>query len=283
MPPKETQMNCSQTIYEALDRVADEESHVTNKSAAVDEFCVRVRGLSPQSGQTVGAAHASEAGGSEHATAAATGTMVHQAAQSGTGPDLCQQVCRTFAETIRPHSVADVDSEESLLTTIQAELGEEIAVALSPSSGTTDSPALQAAVLTAATTRLDELQTMEKALRAERESLRTALDDIEAVVEFEDPTRDPPLLYWSFEELQSAHDRLTVARERCDRISRERQRTIHGTAACRSNARVSHSSLVEYLYSDGAANYPVLSTIARLDQQYAERQRAVRDHLTRRV
>ena len=266
-------MNCVQTIYDALDRVADEETHVATKSKAVDEFCVRVRELSPQSAQTAGTAHTSTV---------ATGTTVHRV-QTGTETDLCRRICGVFAETIRPHSVADVDSDESLLTTLPAELGEEIAVALSPSSGTTDSPALQAAVLTSATARLDELETMEKALRAERKSLRSALDDIEKIVRFENPRQETALLYSSFEELRSAHDRLTVARERCDRISRDRQGTIHGTAACRSNARVSHSSLVEYLYSDAAADYPVLSTIARLDQQYAERQRAVRDHLTRRV
>ncbi|WP_396613620.1 hypothetical protein ACH9L7_16940 (plasmid) [Haloferax sp. S1W] len=268
-------MTCIQRIYDALDRISHEETHVATKSKAVDEFCVRVRELAANSG--------GQAVGTPHSTTGTATVMAHRTVQTGTGTDLCRRICNAFSETIRPLSIADVASDEPLLTTIREELGEEIALALAPASGTTYSPELRAAVLEAAATRRDELKTMQRALRTERKSVEAALSDTEAIVEDEDPDADAHLLYYSFEELRSYHGRLTRARTRCDRVSRERQRDIHGIAACSSAARVSHGDLISYLYSDVETNYPVLSAIVDLDRAYAARQRAVRDHLTRRV
>ncbi|AFK20919.1 hypothetical protein E6P09_18745 (plasmid) [Haloferax mediterranei ATCC 33500] len=268
-------MNRFQRLYDALDRISCELEHIVQKSKAVDEFRASVRNFPAHSER--------QAVSAPQATTGQTAAVTNRPFQAGAHADCCRQIRTAFEETVRPHSVVDVEANEPLLTTIREELGAEIAIALAPNSGTTYSSELRNAVIASATARRAELQSMEQALAAERESVETALADMKALVDDEDPDKEAWLLYWSFDELRSYYEEVALARKKCERMSQRRQRDVHGTAASNAQARVSHDSLAEYLYGDFQTNYPVLATVVELDTEYADRQREIRDQLTRRV
>ena len=86
-------------IDRASDRTATEQDAVAAKSDAVDTFIGRVKSLSPNPIRS--------------APVGMTATVGTLAGQTTSTEDRCRAVRTAFAETIRPHSVDDIDSDES--------------------------------------------------------------------------------------------------------------------------------------------------------------------------
>lgn len=264
-------------IQQALDRVQDEQTHVAEKQSAFDAFERDVRDISVcSSNQQAGTTHTTSGG----VLTAAASTVL---GGGGASEDRCRAVREAFAETVRPYSIDDVDEPESLVATIQEELGDELAVALAAETSSQFTPTTKQAVLSKTTERCKELDVMGRALDAEEESLRSASDAVTEIIDWLVEVNETPLTELDFDELQARHESLAAHRTQCDRIARDRQVFLDGTTSRDASVGITHRTLVEYLYAELPIDHPVLVTSTRLDGVCADCQRVVRDHLVRRV
>jgi hypothetical protein len=197
--------------------------------------------------------------------------------------DRCRTVRTVFAETIRPHSVADVDEPESLLETIRGELSEGIAVALAPTTDTRFTAELERAILSEAATLRAETDVLRRALVREDDHLETAGEAVDEITGWITDADETPLTDLGFGALQQRHETLARHRNRCDELAEQRQGFLRETTNEGIDVGIRHRTLVPYLYQEFPVDHPLLVTIARLDDACAECQRAVRQHLIRRA
>lgn len=256
----------------ARSRADAEREAVDGKLRAVEGFRDRVTELPAQpSGGTDTGLTAGPRGG--------TGTL----ARDRSADDRCRTVRQAFAETVRPHSVADVDDPdtEPLLETVREELTDALAVALAPTTEPSFSPGLKRAVLSATGTLQAETAVLGDAVDREADRLEAARETAEAVAAALAELLD--LRPLGFEALRERHDTLATARERCDDLAERRQSFLGANTSRAGEVGIGHRRLVPYLYDDLPVDHPVLTTAARLDAACAARQRAVRRQLIQRV
>jgi len=216
-------------------------------------------------------------------TPGVTATAGIQPNGESTTTDRCRTVRRLFAETIRPHSVADGDDSESLLATIRTELTDTIAVALATTTEAPFSAELKEAIVAETRVRRAEAETFERALDRERARLDDAASTVGRITSWIADADETSLLDLGFDTLQARHETLATHRDRCQELADRRQAFLHDTTDGESGARIDHRKLVAYLYEDFPVDYPILSTVVRLDSACTECQRSVRNHLVRRV
>jgi hypothetical protein len=245
----------------ALERARTERTVVDAKLTAYDDFVERVRDVTTDAAS----------GG----TATPVGTTLATGSQRGGG---CAAIREAFDATVR--DAADVD-DESVFETIAAELGDDVAVALAPTTGSALTPAFREQVVSAATDRRWQLRTMASALDREVASLSAAREDFEAIREWIETADDTPLTALGFEALRERHERLEECLDRCDRRARERQTFLDGSTSEHGQMGLEHRCLVDYLYEDFPVDHPVLSAVATATATCERCQRNVRAHLTR--
>ncbi|ELZ84763.1 hypothetical protein C453_12131 [Haloferax elongans ATCC BAA-1513] len=270
-------MNVERHTRQALDRVHSERERILEKQAAYDEFERRIRGLSP------GTPNQRAAMSQTTGASGLAGCAVSQASTNRSRGDQCQRVREAFAQTVRPCSLDDVRTQESLLKTIREELGEDLAIALAPESASRFTPETKRAVLEATAERCGELTVMERALEREERSLEQTDDAVTDAVDWLSRVDETPLSTLGFDELQTRHAELSERRTRCDTLARERQSTLAETSNSGVSVAIQQRALTEYLYAESAVEHPALATIVSLDSVLAACQRGVRDHLVRRV
>lgn len=195
----------------------------------------------------------------------------------------CRRVRNAFAETVRPHSVDDVDGSESVLETVQSELSNSVAVALAPTTEPSFTPELKRVVVSVASTRRTESKVLRRAIAREDARLERAAETVDDIVEWITEANESSLNDLDFEALRQRHETLARHRERCDELAGRRQEFVRSTTNEGVDVGIRHQRLVSYLYEDFPVEFPVLATVARLDAACAECQRAVRRHLVRRV
>lgn len=256
-------------VDRARTRVRAEREAVAGKLDAFEAFIDRIEELSPDPTQS--------------STAGVTATVGALSRGTSAPEDRCRAVRTAFAETIRPHSVAEPDDPESLLTTIRSEFSDSIAVALAPTTETSFSPTLKRALVSEAATRRAETEVLRRALDREGAHLEEAgetVDDITAWIADADQT---PLTDIGFEALRDRHETLASHRDRCEELARARQSFLRQTTARNADVGIRHRNLGPYLYEDFPVDNPLLATVARLDEVCAACQRAVRQHLVQRA
>jgi hypothetical protein len=253
-------------VDRARDHARAERRALAAKRDAFATFVDRVERLAPESPSPP--------------ASTASGGLVRDTAAT---PDRCAAVRTAFAETIRPHSVADVDGDEPLLETVRQELSEPIAVALAPATEASFSPALKRAVLAEATGRRTENDVMRRAVDRETTELDAAAEVVDRVTGWIATADETPLTELGFETLRARHETLARHRERCDDLAARRQSFLDGATGEGPDASVGHRRLVAFLYQSFPVDHPVLATVVRLDDACAECQRAVRRHLVRRA
>jgi hypothetical protein len=267
-------MTAPTRIDQARTRVATEREAVAETAEAFASFVDRVNsvGVTPSSATPEGAT-------------AGAGTRT---AGSRSTDDRCRAVRTAFAETVRPHSVADLDDSEPLLETIGSELSESIAVALAPTTETSLSRGLQRAIVSEATARRRENEVLCRALDREAERLTAAADTVDGITGWLADATEAPLVDLGFEALRERHETVLRHRDRCESLAERRQSFVRattsgtGTGGSGSAVGITHSRLMRYLYDDFEVDHPVLATVAQVDAACAERQRALRWHLARR-
>jgi hypothetical protein len=210
------------------------------------------------------------------------GEVTHRSADASSA-DGCRTVRTVFAETIRPHSVADIDDTEPVVETIREEFTDAIAVALAPTTDTSFTPELKQMVLAEAQSRLAEATALQKALEREETHLEEAGDVVDDIITWIVDANETPLTHLGFDALQQRHETLTDHRDRCEEVARDRQEFLDGTTNNGLDAGVRHRSLIPYVYQDFPVDHPVLATVATLDETCHECQRTVRAHLVRRA
>jgi hypothetical protein len=270
-PPGAPEMSVDTYVERARTRVRAEREAVDAKRAAFERFNRRVRSMStdPTPAASTGAT-------------AVTGT--ERRVQSADDAR-CRDVRRAFDETVRPHSLDDVEDpdDESLLETVRSEFTESIALALSPATDASFSPQLKRTIVGEATARRNEVVALEAALSREAEHLSDAGDVVDAVTERIVDLDETPLTALGFEALEARHETLAGLRNRCADLARRRQAFLEKTTSNGVEAGVFHRQLPPYLYRDFPVDHPVLSTAATLDATCEDCQRAVRKHLVRRA
>lgn len=202
---------------------------------------------------------------------------------NASAPDRCRAVRTAFAETVRPHSVTDVEGTESLLETIREELTDGVAVALAPTTDASFTPELKRVVLSEAQSRQSEATALRRALEREEAHLEEAGAAVDEITDWIAETDETPLTAAGFDALRERHEALAAHRDACEDVARDRQRFLGGTTNDGLDAGVRHRSLARYLYREFPVDYPVLATVARLEATLRECQRAVRDHAVRRA
>lgn len=257
-------------IGQARTRAQAEQDAIDEKRDAYEAFIRRVQKLQPdQTSSSV--AGITTAGGVTHLSADASSA------------DACRTVRTGFAETIRPHSVADIDEPESVLDTIREEFTDAIAVALAPTTEASFTAELKQMVLAEARSRRAEATALQKALEREEAHLDGAAEAASDIIAWIVDANETPLTGLGFDALQQRHEMLAGHRDRCEEVVWHRREFLEGTTNNGVDAGVRHKSLMPYLYRDFPVDHPVLATVAKLDGTCQECQRTVRDHLVRRV
>lgn len=256
-------------VDRALARVASEREAFDAKLDAYEAFVDRVEELAVESRPSA-----------PRGVVTTTGTGLHG---GGSTNGQCRAVRTVFAETVRPHSVEDVEEAEPLLATIGHELTESIAVALAPTTDTGFTDELKHTVLSEVAERRTETEVLCRALEREASRLTAAVDTVDTVSEWIVEADETPLTDLDFDALERRHRTLERFRARCDDRAAQRQEFLQGTTNQGPEVGVQHTEFVEYLYQGFPTTHPVLSTLVRLDTSCATCQRAVRDHLVRRV
>jgi len=261
-------MTVTTHIDRARARVRTEQDAVARKHEAFETFADRIAALSTDP--------------TPSATPGITATAgPHPPRESG-GTDRCRTVRTAFAETIRPHSVADADDSEPLLATIRTEFTDAIAVALAPTTDASFTAELKGAIVAETRVRRAEAEVLERALDHERTRLDDAADAVDRITAWIADADETPLLDLGFDALRARHETLSTHRDRCQELAETRQAFLRDTTGG-TQVEIGHRKLVPYLYDDFPVDHPVLSTAARLDAACAACQRNVRDHLVRRA
>jgi hypothetical protein len=258
-------------LNSARERTRSEQEAVREKIDAYDQFISQVQDLSPESERSSQRASVVSAAGTQSAGAVT---------RTETG---CARVRSAFRDTVRPHSVDDLDSDEPLLETIRSELSESIAVALAPATESRLTSTLRDTILAASQTRRAEAQAMEAAVGREIKQLETAAETIKPILEWLVDADETPLTELGFDELQARHSTLDTYREHCTQLLTDRQAFLDQSTNHGGQAGITHRTLIEYLYHDLPVSHPVLSTNVRVETLCADSQRRIREHLTRRI
>ncbi|WP_415380370.1 hypothetical protein [Halosimplex sp. TS25] len=262
-------MSVETHVHRARERARSERDAFDAKLDAYGRFVERVADVTAE---TTGAPAA------DVATTGGAGRYVGRST-----PDCCRSVRTAFAETVRPHSVADVDESEPLLASIRAELGDPVAVALAPATEASFSAEVKRAVLSEATARKTQTAVVRRALEREVTGLETAATLVDEATAWIAETDETPLCDVGFDGLRERHETLAAFSDRCDEAVHERQSRLRSKTGHDVDSAVDHRDLVAFLYGDFPVDYPVLSTVARLDETCRECRRTVRDHLVRRA
>lgn len=273
-------------VDRARDRVAAERDATAGERRAYERFRSTVASIPTVSAPGTGAGEGSARDGFGAGTGAgpaAGGVRAVAGGTSAASTDGCRRVREAFAETVRPHSDRDGADGEPLLATVREELGDAVAVALSPKTDHGLTPPVASAIESAVGDRLAEIAVFDRTLKREAASLRSAHEAIREVTDWLTSADETPLSALGFDDLRRRHEALADRIETCEALLADRQADLDRTASRGGAVGIRHRSTVAYLYDDFPVSHPVLSTVARLVETLAECQRAVRDHLIRRA
>jgi hypothetical protein len=198
-----------------------------------------------------------------------------------TSPPTRGDVVTAFVDTVRQHSVADLDEHEPLAATLRAELGDDLAIALAADADAPLTAALQTSVRDDATEHLREIDATAAALAAETTSLASIEEGVETILEDVATADRTPLSRLGFDELRARHEALGENQRTCELLAVNRQTFLGDTTATDHGCRVEHDALRAYLY--GGDDHPGIATLGRLTRLLEDCRRTVRAHLTRAV
>jgi hypothetical protein len=218
-------------IPEAVETVERERHRVTSERVAFERFAAEIRELD-----------ATDAG------ATVQGPLIHDPAVS-TG-DSTATVRDLYQDTVMSVDHYEADYDESLATNITAELGPDLATAVTATD--TLDPPLQQALAQASDSAAHNRGDFESQIAAELQSLSAAEDRIREAAATVDRVRDRDFDRHPFDGLQAAIDELQTAEQTCESVIADRQ------AAYADAPMAGDLSLQEYLYQPHEWIHPVV-------------------------
>lgn len=254
-------------IDDAQSRVISEQRALDRKQEAYQKFIHDINSIEPNRRP------------SSTTSSTTTGGTVHYSSDTSS-VDRCRLVRKIFTETIRPHSIADIEESEPLLETISEEFTDEIAIALAPTTGTLFTPELKQLILTESKAQKLEIEVFQRTLDKEKSRLSNINNTLECIANWIIETNEIALTDRSFDELKKLHETLTQHRNRCDEIVSERQCFINKSTK-KAEVSITHRTAISYLYQDFEVDHPVLATIINLEMMCQSCQRSVRKQLVR--
>lgn len=151
-------------LSDALNLVTTEQDQINNKLKAFDRFAVGVNRISTDT--------QIESSGSNTACEARQKSLSVDLNNTSAKDSRIETVRSLFSETVRPHSVEDIEQSEPLLVTIREEFSEEIALALAPSTSQPFTKNLKSAILSSVKQCRYELKAMDRGLVVEKTILK---------------------------------------------------------------------------------------------------------------
>jgi hypothetical protein len=248
-------------VADARERAAAEREQVRDRRDGLARFRERVAAVEPATRRE------------PTARAVAGGVTA-----TGGGHDTAETVRRAFAETVAPHT-----DHDGPLRAVGAELGEQVALALAPTTDLAVTESVRRRLLTAAEGRREEMAATAAALDREVSELAAHGERVDGVVEWLVAADETPLTALEFDALRERHEQLGAHVDTLDAVAEQRQAFLAGTTSADGTVGVDHRSLVASLYEDFPSTYPVLSTVTRLAECCRDARLVVRDHLVRRV
>lgn len=251
-------------LQHATERVTAEQDAIDAKLRAYETFISQLQDLNTTPGTSP-------------SRTVTTGGIQYQDTPQERG---CREVRQLFAETIRPHSIADLDTEESLVETIKYEFTDEIGAALAPTTSTPFSPELKRTILSKARSRHAENTAFQHALSREATQLDTARDTVSTITDTLANQQQSALTDLDFDTLQSRHETLAEHRDQLESLAENRQAFLQERTTRGTDFAVSHRTMVAYLYPDLSVGHPILDTVLRLEDSCRDAQQTIRHHLT---
>ena len=261
----------SAPVRAARRRATEEERTLRAERTAYDRFRTTVADLDVDGPTTA----------SNSAAAGGLATVTSMLPSVGGSTATCEDVREAFAETVRPHSVADVQADEALMATIRAELGDDLAVALAPGTDVAFDPALRSSVLDTVDDRLVEIDAVVDALEREVASMDAVAEHVASTVDWLAAVDRDPLDALSFDALRARHADIAERREATDAVAADRQSFLRVRTGGGVDCDVAHDGVSDYLH--GTDTYPALDALTRTSRLLEDCQRTVRAHLTRRA
>lgn len=267
---KEIDVDINDTFY----LVKTEQGFIRDKLEAFDRFVVGVNQISTDSNFKNTTSNINSECGHQSLSVVTNNTANKD--------NQIKKVRTLFAETVCPHSLEDIEQNEPLLVTIREELGEEIALALSPLTSQRFTNNLKTAILSSSKQSQYKLKAMNKGLDVEKKSLENLISLTDSFNKWSN-SKNQPIEEKGFISLKNRHEKLSDFREKFEELTVQRQSIIHSTTNSVFSANMSHDVLVNYLYQSLPVNYPVLSVSMQLINLCDNQQRTVREYLTRCV
>lgn len=153
-----------------------------------------------------------------------------------------------YADTVLAVDHYESVYDESLVENVSIEFGPDYAALFHPKTNVCFSPPLKQSLVAATEQAVDERDSLDRAVRLERESVRTYRDRLEAILDTLDSTVVPE---WY---------RKTFATD-VEALLRERQEQLHSSVH-----RFETHDFCAYMYENQLWTYPVLTSLARLQE-----------------
>lgn len=171
----------------------------------------------------------------------------------------CKSVCRAYQETVLSMAHYSEEYNELLRDNMNLEFGPEVTERVFRESRVT--LPLKRALLSAGQRAYEERTTLLARLDDEADALETALVDLQEIDDQLDDQERAVCNRFSFSGLRESYEMLDDIEDRCDRLSRKRQRALHDEEWAYPNPSKA-VGLQSYLYSDLDTQHPVLVDIA---------------------
>lgn len=213
-------------VETALDVLAREQTELAAERDALDDFLSRLDRIEPVEQRAVPVGSPPE--------------------RTGTPP--VEALRDAYSETVLAVEHFETVYDETLVENVAIEFGPDYAAVFHPESNVQFSPPIKDSLVAATEQAIDERESLERAVKLEQRAIASYRDRIQSLLDTLDSTVLPEWYRETFRE--------TVAE-----ILAERQEELHSSVH-----RFDTLDFCSYMYGDQLWTYPVLTSVARLQE-----------------
>lgn len=193
-----------------------------------------------------------------------------------TGPDgALQQVCEAYRETIMAIPHYDEEYDEPLDENLAAEVGDELATAIT--NGEYFPPQIKQNLAQTTQQCIASRRMLLDDLDRKQAALETAETTITKIHEWLRERNAQPMGEWSLTERYQLHETLEAHESHCDTVAAARQERIRSHRA--TTARTDDRLFNAYLYGSLSVTFPILADLATLGDLLKEARQRLEETL----